>query len=164
MKYIIIIMSLLLSSNIYSQSFDDNEPLNNNDFIENKNSISINMFGTSGIVGISYERLLFNSLRLEVGVGMFGFGAGISYYPLKIKKNKISPYIGVKHNVIVLYSYKSTYIPIGLTYFYGDKFNFGADIGFAKYYETSNSSDSPLFSLQGDKYPLLWNIKIGYSF
>lgn len=138
---------------------------NKKELIKRKNSISLNLFGTSGIAGITYERLLFNHLGLEAGFGLYGFGGGISYYPLVVQKNKINPYIGLKYNQIIVLIREATYIPFGVTYTSKWNLNFGADMGFAYYPEKKYGSNAPLFVIkENSQIGYLWNVKIGYRF
>lgn len=153
----ILIFAFLFIFQLYSQN--DKEP------IERKNSISLNLFGTSGMAGVTYERLLLNHLGLEAGVGLYGFGGGVSYYPLVVKKNKINPYIGLKYNQIIVLIREAIYMPIGITYTSKWKLNFGTDMGFAYYPEKKFGSNAPLFEIKkSSQIGYLWNVKIGYRF
>ena len=156
-KNYLLFFAFLIIFQLYSQ--------NEKESIERKNSISLNLFGTSGIVGISYERLFINRIGLEVGVGLYGFGGGVIYYPLTIQKNKINPYIGVKYNQLIVFVREATYIPFGITYTSKWNVNFGADIGFAYYPDKQFGTNAPLFSIkENTNIGYLWNAKIGYRF
>ena len=153
----LLIFSFLFVFQLYSQ--------NEKELIERKNSISLNLFGTSGIVGVTYERLLFNHIGLEAGFGLYGFGGGITYYPLVVQNNKINPYVGIKYNQIIVLVREATYVPLGITYTSKWNVNFGADIGLAYYPEKQFGSNAPLFSIKEDSnIGYLWNVKIGYRF
>ena len=135
------------------------------EFVERKNSVSINVFGSSGIAGVTYERLFFNHMGLEVGLGAFGFGGGITYYPLAVQKNKINPYIGVKYNQIIVMLSEAVYAPIGITYTSKWNVTFGADIGFAYYPDKRFGGNVPMFKIkENSQIGYLWNVKIGYRF
>lgn len=124
---ILIFLALLTSNSIFSQETR-----------ERKNAVSFGLFGTSPIVGITYERLLTNTISAEVGVGFFGLGAGVNYYPFGLKAKKVNFFTGLKYSYIedfVLLNldeqfYDSKlYIPIGINYLSPWNMNFGLDIG-----------------------------------
>ena len=59
-------------------------------------------------------------------------GAGVNYYPFDIKKAKLCPYVGAKFSTLVVVDVGGGivgYIPLGLTLFAKNNFNFGVDIG-----------------------------------
>ncbi|MDT7832960.1 hypothetical protein RQM59_11250 [Flavobacteriaceae bacterium S356] len=123
---------------------------------ERKNAVSFSLFGTSPILGITYERLLTNTISAEVGVGLIGLGAGVNYYPLGLKARKVNFYTGLKYSYIEdfillnldeqFYDSK-VYIPIGINYLSPWNMNFGLDIGPA---------------IVGNGF--LGNVKIGFRF
>ncbi len=151
MKKITLIISMILCSTaVFSQ-----EDSSNFDGIR-KNAISFNFLGTTPIIGITYERILFKHLSLEVGVGIPSVGAGIKVFFKEIEEQKMmfntgltvfyvdfgdDPFIGGSGTVI--------YLPIGLS-FYGIKgFNLGVDAGPATSFD--NESGSNVFPYGGLK-------------
>jgi len=44
------------------------------------NSVTIGIFNGGGLVGIDYEKLFFNSVGLQAGAGISGFGAGVNIH------------------------------------------------------------------------------------
>jgi len=142
---ILILLALLTSSNAMSQEGR-----------ERKNSISLSAFGTSPVIGITYERLLTKAISAEAGVGFFGLGIGVNYYPFTVKQGKVNFYTGIKYSYIedflifdlAEHFYDSKlYIPFGINYLSSWNMNFGLDIGPA---------------IVGEGF--LGNLKIGFRF
>ena len=136
-----------------------------------KNSISANILGTGSYVGVSYERLLFERVSAEVGIGVIGYGIGATIYPLKkVKVAQLNPFIGLKYtNHVILdgENKSAAYLPIGLTYFAKNGMNFSVDIGPSSFRHKSPGYKPTKEEL--DKYPFsdfgLWgNLKIGLRF
>lgn len=139
------VLALLTSNGLFSQETR-----------ERKNAVSFGLFGTSPIVGISYERLLTKVISAEVGVGLLGLGAGVNYYPFGLKARKINVYTGLKYSYIddfILLNldeefYDSKlYVPLGINYLSPWNMNFGLDVGPA---------------VVGNGF--LGNVKIGFRF
>jgi len=135
-----------------------------------KNSVSSNILGTGSYIGISYERLLFERISLEVGVGLIGFGAGITYYPIKVVPNRLRPYLGAKittHSMVDGEHKTVAYIPFGLTWFSNFRMNFGFDVGPAV---TKHISPGYFgFEEEPKSYPftdygVFGNLKVGFRF
>jgi len=130
-----------------------------------KNSISGNIFGTSSIAGITYERIISKNIILEAGVGLIGIGAGVSYYPFAIEKSKLCPYLGAKVSTLVVVDVGGGaigYIPFGLTLFSKHMLNYGLDIGpaYGKWQESDfegNDGSASTIYFYG-------NLKIGLRF
>jgi hypothetical protein len=127
------------------------------DIITQKNFISYNILGTASFLGVTYERMLTDKFAAEIGIGIISAGAGMTYYPGRIKEGDVSFYTGLKFsspNIIsvVFLLDDSTepilYIPIGLVYATSGGFSIGIDAG-------------P--NLIGD-YSAWGNIRIGYRF
>jgi len=136
-----------------------------------KNSVSANILGTGSYVGISYERLLFQRVIAEVGIGVIGYGIGVTVYPIKkVKAGQFNPFIGLKftdHAIVDGENKSATYLPIGVTYFSKNSVNFSVDIGPSSFYHKSPGYNPTQDEL--DKYPFsdfgVWgNLKIGYRF
>lgn len=158
-KDIILIIVLTIS---YLSLYAQNDP--NIDSL-GKNAVSVNIFGTSIIYGISYERILSKNYTLDFGVGIIGIGTGIKYYFSDLRKQKILFYSGFTLNVsglygntdVRIYSGKGflVYFPIGLSYFGKKKLSVGLDIGpgttFVKQYN-------------GHSIIIYGNIKAGFRF
>ena len=122
-----------------------------------KNSISGNIFGTSSIIGFTYERIMSKTIIFEAGVGFIGLGTGFSYYPFDIQLSKVCPYFGVKFSTFFPEGVIIGYIPFGLTLFENNKLNFGIDYGPA--YGNLN-----LLGGKSMQFFALGNLKIGMRF
>jgi len=135
-----------------------------------KNSISGNILGTGSYIGLSYERLIFQHINLEFGLGLIGYGTGITYYPNKIETATIRPYTGIKFtsHAIVDGEHKSVYyIPFGITLFTDVRLNLGFDFGPAYVIHHSPGYMPSLEEL--NKYPynnisVFGNFKLGIRF
>jgi len=136
-----------------------------------KNSISANILGTGSYLGFSYERLIKDKVSLEVGLGLIGYGMGVTLYPLKkVENNQLNPFIGVKytnHAIVDGENKSATYIPLGLTYFSKSRLNFSLDLG-PSYFRHKSPGYAPTQE-ELEKYPFtsfgLWgNLKIGFRF
>lgn len=142
---VILVLVVLISQSVQSQEKR-----------ERKNIVSASFFGTSPILGFSYERLLSKSFSAEVGVGLIGLGAGVNYYPFTVQERKVNFYTGIKYSYVedlIIFDLKDQfydeklYIPIGINYFSPWNMNFGLDIG-------------PAIVGQG----FLGNLKVGFRF
>lgn len=128
-----------------------------------KNSISGNIFGTSSVIGVTYERIMSKKIIFEAGVGYIGLGAGVSYYPFDVQLSKFCPYLGAKFSTFVPEGVIIGYIPFGLTLFSKNKVNIGIDIGPS--YGKLVDYDSGGFEISGSMhFFLLGNLKIGMRF
>ena len=125
-----------------------------------KNAVSINFLGTTGVIGITYERVLSKILTAEVGIGYPGIGLGVKIHPFSIKQNKMMFDTGL--SIASMYGNSwidndpavIVYLPIGLSYFGSKRFNFGIDVG-------------PAMQINGDFEDRLgiWaNLKLGIRF
>ncbi len=112
-KLNLIIFILGLSFLAVAQKTDSNE------WLSKKNAVSVNLLGTSPILGVNYERILNDKLSMEFGVGLFSLGMGMKFYPAKIRKNKLNFHIGYTNVFLVVpdYSFNVHYVPIGLSFF-----------------------------------------------
>lgn len=136
-----------------------------------KNSFSINVLGTASYVGFSYERILYQRVNLEVGVGLIGYGAGLTIYPIKkIRVEKLNPFFGIKytnHAIVDGENKAVTYIPLGITYCGINRLNIGLDVGPA--YVIHKSPGYRPTRKEKAKYPFadygfFGNLKLSYRF
>lgn len=143
---------------------------NQEEFSIRKNSISANIIGTGTYLGISYERLFFDRVCTEISIGIWAFGIGATVYPLKkVKKAQLNPFIGLKytnHLAVLGYHRSATYMPIGLTYFSKNRWNFSIEIG-PSYFDHKSPGGFKITQEILDRYPYsefrIWgNIKIGF--
>jgi hypothetical protein len=162
-KFFVLLVCLACSISVQSQG-------KNADEILKRNSISGNILGTASYVGLSYERVIGNRTIVEVGLGLIGFGAGVSVYARKLKPNVLSPYIGLKFTtraMVDLPLVMTFYLPIGLTFFSKHNVNIGFDIG-PSYdsYLTPGYTHDPV---ERARYPysdfgVFGNVKLGIAF
>lgn len=120
-----------------------------------KNAISFNLFGTTPLLGVSYERLLSNKVSVECGVGIPSIGVGIKYYPYKVKQSKASLYLGLTtvlfnsgDNEITGANGSLFYFPVGFSYFGNKGFNFGLDGGLAVVREDIFTTGYPYINIK----------------
>lgn len=108
--------------------------------VEEKNAISFNLGGSTGGLGIAYERHIQNRVTLEAGLGYWlvggGYGAGVLVYPYaKTTLDKANIYFGIRHShqafTTLLTDHYSirTYIPIGYSFYTDSHFTISMDIG-----------------------------------
>jgi len=134
-----------------------------------KNSVYGNILGLGGIVGLSYERILFDHLSFEIGLGIVGAGAGLTIYPIKRELGKIRPYSGIRYTFMELETVGSgniAYIPFGLCYFSKSRLNIGIDIGpdFGKWSYDNDHLDDSNPRKHSDSIKKWGNVKIGFRF
>lgn len=160
-KSIVIFLGFFIYSlQIIAQTFDEKS-------LE-ENSFSGNFFGTSSVIGVSYERIISDKIILEGGIGLVGIGAGFSYYPFNIKKSKFCPYTGIKISSLVLVDIGGgsiVYMPLGLTLFTKNRVNVGMDIGPA-YGKWNEANGRPFQDKEPTSTTLYFygNLKIGFRF
>ena len=134
-----------------------------NKIVEEGSVLSLNALGTASLVGITYDKIINEYFSWEIGVGVAGVGAGVSYYPKKMKLNTFCSYIGIKLNTVALVDVGSGYggyIPLGVTFFESSRFNFGVDIG-PGYARTDLLFDNHSKNMKDNYFILFGNIKIG---
>lgn len=128
-----------------------------------KNTLSLNIGGTSAAGGISWEHLFTKNLMMDIGIGYLGGGAGFKIYPWSVKRGTIRPDLNLSTTFISwpnTANLQSFYSGIGFTYFgISPKFNYHIDIGPAYFYHYANSINE-----YPDRFVLMGNIKIGYRF
>lgn len=131
MKKITIIITLLLCT-IFSFSQDKKSELEG----IKKNGISLYLFGTTPVVGVTYERIISEYMSLEIGVGTPGFGVGAKIMPFKIKASSMmfttgltTIYADYGNSFLANGKRVIVYVPIGISYYGTKGFNFGIDVG-----------------------------------
>ena len=143
------------------------------DFEIEKNTISLNVLGTASYLGVSYERLIYERLNLEVGVGLIGYGAGVTIYPLrKAEINKLSPFVGIKytkHGMVDVGARSITYIPFGLSFFSKRMINISGDLGPGFFYYKTAPGGPQFTKEEKAKYPFSYynifgNLKFSFRF
>jgi len=130
-----------------------------------KNALSFSYFGTSGIMGISYDRIISKRVSVEVGAGIVGIGAGFKYYLSQIRPEKILFITGFSLTISSLFNDTDVriitgkgfivYLPIGINYIGKRRLNLGIDIGPSSTFVKNNS---------GTYLSVYGNLKIGYRF
>ncbi|MEN8251801.1 MAG: hypothetical protein ABFS32_22970 [Bacteroidota bacterium] len=159
-KYIVLIIILLsAATNVYAQE----KPDTGNQL--DKNALSFSVFGTSGMYGLSYERIISRNSSIEIGVGLIGIGAGYKYYYSDLIKGKILIHSGFTMNTSPLYSDDCfsimrgrgilVYLPIGMSYNGKKRLSLGLDIGPGTTFVRSYS---------GHYVIIYGNLKIGIRF
>ena len=64
-----------------------------------KNMVSVNVMGATPLVGITYQRNLYDRLALEAGVGyMFSYEIGTKFYLTKLMTNQFNGYLGLSYS------------------------------------------------------------------
>ena len=153
-KYLIPIFILFLSSTIYSQEIKDET----NEI--RKNVISLNLLGTTPIMGITYERIVSDKISFEIGLGVPSIGVGMKIFPSGIREEKLMFHTGITTTLLLFPDNSNgdsdkefiAYLPLGMSYFGESGFNIGIDIG-----PGVKMGDETFFIPYG-------NIKVGYRF
>jgi len=125
-------------------------------------SLSLNVLGAASLAGVTYDKIINEHIAWEVGIGVAGVGAGLSYYPKKMRLNAFCPYVGVKLNTIALIDAGGGYggyIPVGVTFFEVSKFNFGIDIGPGYAHTDFHERHAP--NKKENRFIVFGNVKIG---
>lgn len=135
---------LILSSVFYFYFFNH---LHAQNLVEEKNILSASVLGTSSYLGFTYERLITDQIVAELGIGVLSLGFGATFYPSKIKENKMNFYTGLKYgsrNALSKFFLRNVlriqleiiekkepifYIPFGINYPYNRDMNLALDIG-----------------------------------
>jgi len=135
-----------------------------------KNSISANLLGTGTFVGITYERLLYQCLNLEVGLGYLGYGFGATVYPFKVATSRSCLYVGIKytdHGFNDREHKQVLYLPVGVTYFKSGAINIGIDIGpaYIRHLSADVLAEEVLVALYPfNDFGFYGNLKVGFRF
>ena len=125
-----------------------------------KNSISLNVAGTTPALGFTYERVLSNKILVEFGVGIPSVGLGIKIYPFNFSNQKLMFHTGITSLLIAMGGdlyYRSfiTYVPFGISYFFENNTHIGIDAGPAFGIDPDN----------GDRNTFPYgNFKVGFRF
>lgn len=125
-------------------------------------SLSLNALGAASLVGVTYDKIINEHFAWEVGIGVAGVGAGLSYYPKKMRVTKFCPYVGVKLNTIALVDAGGGYggyVPMGVTFFEASRFNFGIDVGPGYAHTDFHERHSP--KTQKNRFIVFGNLKVG---
>ncbi len=136
-----------------------------------KNSVSANILGTASYLGITYERVLTKKMIGEVGIGLIGYGAGITYYPLKnIAPKQLNPFVGLKytnHAIVDGENKAVTYLPVGLTLFTARLINISLDAG-PSYVRHKSPGYKPTLEEKAtfpyNSFSFFGNLKVGFRF
>lgn len=92
-------------------------------------SISIKLLGSpTWPLGISYSQMLTDRLSMEMGVGIFSFGAGVDYYITNPRKHRFNLNTGLYGS----YNYDGfpmVYIPLGVSYLGKKSFQYNINAG-----------------------------------
>lgn len=132
-------------------------------FLSSGKSLSINLLGAASLAGVTYDKIINEYFTWEVGLGAAGVGAGLSYYPKKMRVNTLCPYVGVKLNAIALVDLGSGYggyVLVGVTFFEVSRFNFGIDVG-PGYAHTDFFYDRHSPAKKENKFIVFGNLKAG---
>lgn len=163
MRTILLGLSIILFSSLLMSQEKNQDTIN--DFKEvRKNAVSFNFFGTTPIIGITYERAFSRYFSIEAGFGLpLGIGAGLKIIPWGIKESKLLfhfgltvTYINTGDNEFTGTSGVLTYIPVGISLYEKRGFNFGFDIGPGFYRDSSVNHFVSIIPYG--------NIKLGYRF
>jgi len=128
-----------------------------------KNSFSLNLAGTSGVVGFSWENLITKRLISDIGIGFPGIGLGIRYLPIPVKRGTLRPHLNVISSFMVwpgAAAFQQFYGGAGLSLFLTRKFNFSFDLGPSWFYHYWVATGKAF----PDRFFLMGNVKAGYRF
>lgn len=120
----------MLSLAVSGQSANGNGSVK---YVPEQNIASLTVLGTASYLGVSYERMFHNRLSLEAGLGILGFGIGLSVYPLhKTLYKELNWYTGFKFSAMGMIdagSREISYIPFGTTWFGPSGITISVDLG-----------------------------------
>lgn len=130
-----------------------------------KSSISLEGFGKSGLIGVSYDVLLSKRWRWGIGGGYAGFGTAIKWYPTGVKRFKPVFNIGIRCNTffpknsapLIMYS-----MPIGLSYFGPSRINMEFDI--APTLKRPINANEKIEGIAATTKIIWFSVKLGYRF
>jgi len=130
--FLLLCICAFLTDSCFSQTDENWSP------VSKKNAISINIAGTTPLIGVTYERLISNKFTAEIGLGIYSIGVAIKYFPFSIYDNKMVFHSALGTNLFATPfdtfgsgDFSSiNYLTIGLTYFGKEGFGFALDIGF----------------------------------
>jgi hypothetical protein len=129
-----------------------------------KSSISVELAGASGYVGLVYDLFLKEKLRVGASIGYPGAGVNVKWYPFGIGRGKYVLNAGLRGQLFLPPNETSTLLynlPIGISYFALNRLNFDLDFGPA--YAMPAVQGESLSNFTDDLY--FWGaFKIGYRF
>ena len=124
-KYLVLLVLSLFVWNTYSQKKTyDFESMD-------KNAITVGFFGTTPIIGVTYERITSKYLSWEVGLGIASAGIGVKVVPFGIRPNKFTFHTGITNWYWLVPGAFSPaiYVPLGFSFYGKESFNFSFDMG-----------------------------------
>lgn len=93
------------------------------------NSISLGLMGTPGWpIGITYGQMLSDHLNFEIGAGVYSVGARFDYFITDPRTRRLNLYTGLS-GAITFDAYPMVYLPVGISYFGKNNFQYGIDAG-----------------------------------
>jgi len=161
---------------LFSQTSNPTEE----NLVETKHSISGSLMKTlPGLsYGISYERMFYHRVKLEIGMGLggpwltdMGITFGSTVYPFqKARVNEVNFYTGIRYTgykdlglgLGAPTSNKTSYIPIGFTFFIESIAFISIDIGPAV--RLIEQEGRPFRAIDKSEYSTFWNAKLGVMF
>jgi hypothetical protein len=166
LKSLLILFCFSLVQACYGQTTDTTIIQNKNQL---SNSIALNLGGTSGTVGIAYQRFLSDKVSLELGIGLLGIGLGMQLYT---EWMYVPFYTGLKTSYNIQGSGGTrliNYIPFGLNNVTTkeNRLFFGIDVGPA--YILQLTPNGKIELADHTEYPkhsisIFGNLKIGLAF
>lgn len=147
--FIILTLILFSFSSLHSQeTVEESSALR-------KNGVSFNFFGTTPLIGVTYERIVSDNVVFEVGVGIPSIGMGMKIFPKPVKGEKAMlhfgltvAYINSGDNEITGYTGSLVYFPVGFSYYGKNGFNLGLDGGPGILKEGNFSSVIPYLTIK----------------
>ncbi len=128
-----------------------------------KSSISVELGGKSGFIGVSYDRLLSSHSRIGVGAGYSGVGLDFKYYPRQVQRDKWLLNIGLRANMMnVRSNFVFCSLPIGFSFFGLSRLNFDFDLG--PMYKLPITTDFKTSQFSENWNYVWFSAKVGYRF
>lgn len=160
-KFLLLTLSLCFFSNLsFSQEEVPIKKFQVNGLF--KNTIGLELGGTSGIIGVHIAHFLSKNVVAQAGLGFPAAGAKVAIYPWSIKRDKFRPFIGIGG----MHYFASTefnftdytlYSPLGLSWFTNRRVNLSLDFGPAYVNDYGNNIDNGKLLMYG-------SFKVGYRF
>lgn len=128
-----------------------------------KSTISLELGGKSGFVGVSCDRLLSSHSRIGIGVGYAGVGVDFKYFPRHVKRDKWLLNIGLRANMMnVPSNFVFCSLPIGFSFFGLSRLNFDFDLG--PMYKLPIATDLKTSPFSENWNYVWFSAKVGYRF
>ena len=128
-----------------------------------KSTISLELGGKSGYVGVSYDRLLSSHSRIGIGAGYSGVGLDFKYYPRQVQRDKWLLNIGLRANMMnVPSNFVFCSLPVGLSFFGLSRLNFDLDLG--PMYKLPIATDMKTSQFSENWNYVWFSAKVGYRF